>query len=225
MFRSNKRPIIIPQYEHGRMAGYLAQNYGNGDFDRPTLDFESFVQGVALHDWHYGFADNWSITDLDEETWVRIAHLGQKMRLQDPISEIVSKMHLCRLITYGPTSPERQELIKNIDQQVADRLPETGHNPETFVWADKITRLCDFVVFHFAFEEPYENKVMVCPRVESDQETAITYHIIGDGQVNINPWPFAVPSLSGIIIGYEAQEYPLTLTPVVVPFRISSGNV
>lgn len=58
MFKSKIRSIIIPQYEHGRLAGTVASLWGNDDFARPVIDFASFVQGVALHDWHYGPIDN-----------------------------------------------------------------------------------------------------------------------------------------------------------------------
>ncbi len=217
MFRSKKRPLIIPQYEHGRMAGFLAQNWGNETFDRPALDFAAFVQGVTLHDWHYGFADNWPITGLDEEAWMMIANLGVKMHLENPISDIIAKMHLRRLMSYRPASAERRTLTTQIDRIIADRLPETEHERAVFEWTDKITRICDFVVFHFAFERT----TTVCSRVDSDQETEITYQINGEGLITVDPWPFSAPDLNGIIIGYEAQGYPQDLKPQALPFQIT----
>ena len=50
MFKSKVRPINIPQYEHGRLAGIFALLWGNEAFDRPEFNFDSFVQGVALHE-------------------------------------------------------------------------------------------------------------------------------------------------------------------------------
>lgn len=223
MFRSKKRPLIIPQYEHGRMAGFLAQNWGNETFDRPALDFEAFVNGVTLHDWHYGFADNWSITDLDEDTWMMIAKMGVKMRLENPISDLVSKYHLRRLISYGPTSAERQNLTAQIEQIISERLSETNHERTAFEWADNITRFCDFVVFHFAFEAPFEGSTAVYQRNGSSKKTKITYHISGEGEITIHPWPYSLPTLSGIIIGYEALDYPENQKPLTIPFIIQPG--
>jgi hypothetical protein len=92
MFRSKARPIVIPQYEHGRLAGILAQQWGNDNFDRPSMNFASFVEGVALHDWHYSFGDNLPIDGADEEAWLAMTRRGLVLRLPDPISDIVAKL-------------------------------------------------------------------------------------------------------------------------------------
>jgi hypothetical protein len=89
-----------------------------------------------------------------------------------------------------------------------------------FDWADKITRFCDNVAFHFSFEVERELSANVGMRVNDKRETAVTYHIQPHGQIIIDPWPFAVPTISGMILGYQAEGYPDVLLPVVVPFQI-----
>jgi hypothetical protein len=219
MFRSKARPIVIPQYEHGRLAGILAQQWGNDNFDRPSMNFASFVEGVALHDWHYGFGDNLPIDGADEDAWLAMTRRGLALRLPDPISDIVAKLHLRRLCSYNPTA-ERVALMAEFDEVVQARLPETGHSRVEFDWADKITRFCDNVAFHFSFEVERELSANVGMRVNDKRETAVTYHIQPHGQIIIDPWPFAVPTISGMILGYQAEGYPDVLLPVVVPFQI-----
>jgi hypothetical protein len=219
MFRSKARPIVIPQYEHGRLAGILAQQWGNDNFDRPSMNFASFVEGVALHDWHYGFGDNLPIDGADEDAWLAMTRRGLALRLPDPISDIVAKLHLRRLCSYNPTA-ERVALMAEFDEVVQVRLPETGHSRVEFEWADKITRFCDNVAFHFSFEVERELSANVGMRVNDKRGTAVTYHIQPHGQIIIDPWPFAVPTISGMILGYQAEGYPDVLLPVVVPFQI-----
>jgi hypothetical protein len=223
MFHSKVRPIIIPQYEHGRLAGILAQHWGNGQFDRPVMNFASFVQGVALHDWHYGFGDNLSIDGADEAEWLTLARRGVALRLDDPITDIVAKLHLRRLLSYND-SPERRMMMARIDDYVVNRLPETGYSRAAFNWADKITRFCDNVAFHFSFEAPCKRTTMVGTRVDEGPETAVSYQIKTNGEVIISPWPFAVPFISGNIMGYQADGYPEVLRPLVVQFRVIGGN-
>jgi hypothetical protein len=210
---------VIPQYEHGRLAGILAQQWGNDNFDRPSMNFASFVEGVALHDWHYGFGDNLPIDGADEDAWLAMTRRGLALRLPDPISDIVAKLHLRRLCSYNPTA-ERVALMAEFDEVVQVRLPETGHSRVEFDWADKITRFCDNVAFHFSFEVERELSANVGMRVNDKRETAVTYHIQPHGQIIIDPWPFAVPTISGMILGYQAEGYPDVLLPVVVPFQI-----
>jgi hypothetical protein len=219
MFRSKARPIVIPQYEHGRLAGTIAQHWGNDQFDRPSLNFASFVQGVALHDWHYGFGDNSPIIEAAEAEWLAMTQRGLEMRLPDRIADIVAKLHLRRLLSYD-NSPQRRAMMAQIDGYVQARLPQSGHTRAEFDWADKITHLCDNVAFHFSFEVETEQVSWVCARVLDWQETAITYHIGASGHILMEPWPFNAPPIAGILLGYQAEGYPDELNPVVIPFRL-----
>ena len=219
MFISKVRPIVIPQYEHGRLAGLLAQQWGNEQFDRPTMDFASFVQGVALHDWHYGFGDNLPILESSEAEWVAMTRRGLDIQLADPIADIVMKLHLRRLCTYHRT-PERKALIDKFDEAVAARLPKTGHTRSEFDWADRITRFCDNVAFQFSFEAVGEWTEGVFTQVGDEGETAVTYHIQSQGQIIIDPWPFTIPAISGMIIGYQRTGYPEQMHPSMLPFQV-----
>jgi predicted transposase YbfD/YdcC len=58
MFISKQRPIVVPQWEHQKLAGTLALLWGNAAFERPPLPCESFLVGVGLHDRTY-----WTLTD------------------------------------------------------------------------------------------------------------------------------------------------------------------
>jgi hypothetical protein len=53
MFKSKQRPIVIPQWEHQKLAGTLTLLWGNADFERPSVPFESFLTGIGLHDRAY----------------------------------------------------------------------------------------------------------------------------------------------------------------------------
>ena len=224
MFRSKIRPIVIPQYEHTRLAGLLAQQWGNEQFDRPTMDFASFVEGVTLHDWHYGFGDNLPILESSEAEWVAMTRRGLALSLADPIADVVMKLHLRRLCTYNRT-PERAAMIAEFDELVATRLPETGHSRAEFDWADRITRFCDNVAFFFSFEAPCERTEMLYIRVRNvEAETAVTYQIHPQGQITVDPWPFAVPFISGMILGYQAEGYPEQFQPIMVPYQVSQAR-
>ena len=220
MFESRVRPIIIPQYEHTRMAGALAMHWGNAQFDRPAFSFASFVRGVALHDWHYGFGDTLSIDSSREEDWLDVTRRGVALTLPDPVADVVAKLHLKRLLGYGD-SPHREPLSAEIERRVAERLPATGHSRADFDWADRITRLCDNLAFYFAFEKPGEWSSAVFSRRSDADETSITYRVLHEGRVRVEPWPFDIPLISGLLIAFRAEGYPDRLEPVVVPYRVS----
>ena len=72
MFRSKQRRIAIPQWEHHKLAGTLALLWGNAEFERAQVPFESFLSGIGLHDRAYEPLDNLPIGELPEQEWLAL---------------------------------------------------------------------------------------------------------------------------------------------------------
>ena len=219
MFKSKVRSIIIPQYEHGRLAGAFASLWDNDDFDKPDIDCAAFVQGVALHDWHYGVVDDLAIGEANEADWLEMVRKGVEYQFADPVTDIVAKLHIKRLLS-GQKTPETDALISRIEFRINECLPLTGFSRQQFEWADKITPFCDQLAFDFSFEVPTEAEYAVYAKLNTNQETSISYKIKPGGEVEIALWPFSVDEFSGIIIGYQQAGYPDMLTPEIVHFHV-----
>ena len=215
--------MIIPQYEHGKLAGTLASLWGNADFDRPALDFPAFVQGVAFHDWHYGVLDTVAVGGGDPAAWLAIVRKGVAHRFDAPATDIVAKLHIRRLLSMRE-SPEHKELVEKIDARISERLPASGSSLEQLQWADKITEFCDDVAFDFCFEQPVRRTVGVHARAGSNESTPLGYEIQAEGVIRVEPWPFSVESFSGLVVGYGEVGYPEALAPLLIPFRAQRAS-
>jgi hypothetical protein len=222
MFKSKTRPINIPQYEHGRLSGELAAAWGNEAFDRPAIEMGAFIQGVALHDWHYGPVDNLPIGEASVADWLVAVHRGAELWFADPVTDIVAKLHLKRLISHFE-SPVLVELGDHIEARVTERLPQTDYSREQFEWAGRITRFCDTLAFDFSFEQPDSKTVTICSRTGKTDTVAVTYAINPPGEITVTPWPFNRPVISGILIGYERAGYPDKLQPTVIQYYCRPG--
>jgi len=66
MFKSKRRPIVIPQSEHQRLSGTLALLWGNADFDRPQMPPDSLLTGIGLHDRAFGYLDTFAIGEIPD---------------------------------------------------------------------------------------------------------------------------------------------------------------
>ena len=212
MFKSKTRPVVFPQYEHDHLSGALAANWGNEAFDQPALDVGAFVQGVLLHDWQYGILDNIPIIEAPEADWMAVTRGGVQHCFANPVTDIVVKLHIKRLLSFDE-SDERTALKEEIERQVAARLPESGFTRADFEWADRITRFCDQVAFDFCFEQPVQRSLPICPRRGSTETVEMSYAIGENGEIEVTPWPFGIPTFSGAIISYERAGYPDELTP------------
>ncbi|MCA9911303.1 MAG: DUF3891 family protein, partial [Anaerolineae bacterium] len=167
MFKSQKRPIVVPQAEHARFAGILASLWGNADFDRPALDFQSFIKGVTFHDRGYGQLDYYPLGEVDRETWLSIQRRGILLSADDAISNVVSLLHIKRLLQNSGTAQPTDDLVALADEQIAASIGKSGLAREAFEWADKITQWCDDVAFDFSFEANVHRSPQVYARTDS----------------------------------------------------------
>ena len=218
MFKSKQRPIVIPQWEHQKLAGTLALLWGNADFEQPSVSFESFLTGIGLHDRAYGPLDNLPIGGIPEEEWLALTRSGFEMTWADPIADLVTKMHLKRLASYG-SAPARQAMAVEMVQAIQAQIQRYGLDAATFERIDRITDLCDSIAFDFCFEVPAKGEIRIFPRNDRDEEVMVSYRI-ESGTTQVDPWPFKVESHSGYLIGYQLEGYPTVLEPVMLWYQL-----
>jgi hypothetical protein len=218
MFKSKQRPITISQWEHQKLAGTLALLWGNADFERPSVPFDAFLTGIGLHDRAYGPLDNLPIGELPEEEWLSLTRTGFDMAWSDPAADLIAKMHLQRLTSYG-SAPARQALAAEMARAINGHIYRHGLDAATFERLDRITNLCDRIAFDFCFEAPAAGAVRIFPKNARDDDVQVHYRI-AEGRIEVEPWPFAVDSHAGYLVGYQLDGYPMVLEPIVVVYRI-----
>ncbi len=197
--------------------------WGNTDFARPPIPFESFVTGIGLHDRAYGPLDNLPIGGISEDAWLALTRSGFEMAWADPIADLVSKMHLRRLASYG-SAPARQAMAAEMAQAIQAQIEHHGFDTALFERIDRITNLCDRIAFDFCFEVPAEGEVRIFPRNERAEEVVVGYDI-KDATIRVAPWPFAVKSHVGYLVGYLREGYPAVLEPVMVQYQLIPGAI
>jgi hypothetical protein len=143
--------------------GHTGLALGHADFERPPIPFESFLTEIALHDRAYGPLDNLPIGGIPEEQWLALTRSGFEMTWADPIADLITKMHLKRLTSYG-SAPARQALAAELAQRIQAQIQRHGLEAALFERIDRITNLCDRIAFDFCFEAPAEGAVRVFPR-------------------------------------------------------------
>jgi hypothetical protein len=208
-FHSRRRLVVFPQAEHARFAGALALVWA----DPPALPFTSFVRGVADHDRGYGELDDDPIGgDMSSGHWVAIQRRGFEPRGEDPVVDLVVALHVRRLLSSKDDEHERTAHAE-VEALIPSLLEAAGVTREQAEAADAITNVCDVISFEFCFEEPAEREIRG-HRVSLD----------GRDSIEIEPWPFILPRLVGLVTGFEADGYPERLVPVVTPFDASPAR-
>lgn len=225
MFRSRIRNLVLPQLEHSRLAGMLAWQWGNEDFDRPEIDFEGFARGVALHDWHYGAFDNYPLGETTRAEWLAIANAGVMTDYDDPVVDAIAKYHLRRLMKMRGVTGTGEVLFERLESKLRASVDRSPYPAEAFAWADRLTRFCDSVAFHYGFENRGLHGCPVGGRTDSDDETGMTFEIADDSLIRFDPWPFAVSEFCIQIMFYCAAGYPGRLKPRVTLVRCLPGQL
>lgn len=218
MFIRPSDRLIIPQTEHLKLAGVIAEHWGNNTFQKPSIDHDAFVKGVTEHDAAYGQLDTLSITDMSQEARREILTKLIDQDLGNPTSNIVALCHVLRLIGEDPSRNDlREQCLTRIDIEIE----KTEYLHHDFAWADPITELCDNISFDFCLEEhtPAHGEVY---RLKTDtQATLITYTIVKN-TIMLDPWPLDTPRIEGSILGYEEEGYPKSKTHHI-PYIITSS--
>jgi hypothetical protein len=218
MFKSKRRPIVIPQSEHGRLAGTLAALWGNPKFGLPEPDRDSIIAGVALHDRGYGLLDMLAIGELSEQEWLAVTRRGFNKTFSDPIADLIVRYHLRRLVRTNHEVTGR-ELLVEFDKAIENELEANQLSEREFERLDRITNFCDSIAFDFCFETPTLGTRLVYPQPASEIAVSLRYKVDG-GRIYVAPWPFSVPSYSTFIVGYQTAGYPEQLEPLILPIQI-----
>ena len=59
----------------------------------------------------------------------------------------------------------------------------------------------------------------IYPRNSEDKEVEVRYQV-EEGKIRATPWPFAVDSHRGYLVGYRLEGYPEVLEPVMVTYEL-----
>ncbi len=231
MFVSKCRSVVYPQYEHARLAGTIAQHWGNQNFRRPDLPFDAFCTGVALHDFGYGFLDRHDILGMKaterQSTFESLTH----MQFDDKIVEIVAKTHVARLMSMAGFL----ELEANCRLELKDLIVGSGIPEDVFRDADTITRLCDSIAFDFCFEQAAmgsltvlanqvpSNRVDVRYEIDFRRDDSVNSMDNTVGSISLMPWPLSCDRVKGYLFAYDQSGYPEVLNPHRVEFEICPG--
>lgn len=218
MFKSKRRPIVIPQSEHLKLVGTLALLWGNNKFDVPPIERTSMVAGMGLHDRGYGYLDNHPIGGMDDSVWFEIARRGFYMPCSDIIADTIVKYHVRRLAEHGD-SPERKALAAEFSKYIGEQLKQHNLSKELFERIDRLTDLCDSLSFSFCLDVPASSEISIYPRNGEDIEVVVEYQV-EDGLISASPWPFSVDFYEGYLVAYKSEGYPEQLDPVVLPYTL-----
>lgn len=218
VFKSSQRPISIPQSEHLKLAGALANLWGNARFELPPVPRLSLVAGIALHDRGYGYLDDIPIGEVDDDRWLAVTRGGFYMPCADPVADLITRHHLLRLVS-GTDTPAHNALAQEMRLAIQQQIERNGFDAELFAKIDRMTQLCDMMSFDFCWEKPVERQVEVFARYDGPESTVVRYQIRG-GVITVDSWPLQVEEHSGYLVGYQLDGYPERLDGLVIPYRI-----
>ncbi|HEY7692022.1 MAG TPA: DUF3891 family protein [Gaiellaceae bacterium] len=218
MFRSSRRAVVFPQAEHARFSAALAALWGNERFERPALDFDAFVRGVALHDRGYGELDADGIGEVSSERWLEIQRRSFEPRGEDPVVDLVVAMHVHRLLS-KPWNPALAVSDPELEASLPALRAAAGVGEDEAGAADAITDLCDRIAFDVCVEERSEWDFSIAPGVGADP-VEVAFAFDGAGTVTLDPWPLGVPWARPVLCGFAADGYPDRHAPVVEPILV-----
>ena len=223
MFKPKNQNFIIPQREHARLAGNIAIYWGNKNFDVPRIPLHSVTKGITFHQNGYKPFDTYPVKEMDDDTLINVFKNDFNVQMSDTNAELISMFHQLRLISKRLTtkpSDKFEKLRKEFEVAIKEKLPSSKYSKDDFLWADRITNLCDRISFNFSFGEEMAESISVYPKVGSGDIIEIKQLLKDEHTIELENWPFSTKQIRNVVIAYESEGYPKLLRPVLLEFRL-----
>jgi hypothetical protein len=195
MFRSRRREVVFPQWEHARLAAALAAVFGAS---------AEVTAGIAWHDRGYPPMDTDEIGAMADDRWRALMRAGFDAETARPVVDHVARMHIHRLVRRN-----HPDLAAELAARLTASLARSGLSADEAAAADRVTDVCDMAAFDFCLEEPADGAV-----------DGIGYSVDGHGGIAFDPWPAGAAAVAGWILGFQTDGYPDRAAPVVVPYAV-----
>lgn len=223
MFKPKNRNLIISQREHARLAGNIAVYWGNRSFDLPKIPLQSVVKGITFHQNGYNLLDTYPVKEMDDYTLLNVFKNDFNVQMSDKEAELINMFHQFRLVSkrlITKPSDKFKKLQKDFKIAIENKLTSTKYNKGDFLWADRITNLCDRISFNFSFGEEITEIIPVYPQVGSEEKVEIKQSLSEENTIELDNWPFSSKEIKNVVIAYESAGYPKLLKAVLLEFRL-----
>lgn len=220
MFRHKQENIIIPQFEHLKMVGLLAQHWGNAEFSLPELPREDFITACYTHDLGFGTISNdtYEIGNMSKQQRIEVVKKCVSVEFANDITRMIVARHFLRLLSFGSYDfPELRELLNH---KIDDLKQKIDIAKQVFNHVDTIIDLLDAISFDFSSGVSSDYTVNVFQDSQSEKQIEMGY-TIQNSIITLNHWPFSVNQIKGAIIAYQAEGYPNKLVPVLKTFTVN----
>jgi hypothetical protein len=223
MFIHKSKPLIVPQRNHAHLAGNLAAYWGNDKFDLPIIPLETVVKGITFHQNGYDLIDVKPVKQMTDDELVEVFKNDFYVDLQDNDAELINMFHQYRLVSGRVETDQSQVFValKNEFRKAMDvKLAKSQFSENDFLWANRITHLCDKLSFNFCFGNESPEKVELFQSVIST-ETITSVHVLEESTIHLDPWPFSTDKIISAVVAYEKDDYPNTLMPQLLTLSAS----
>lgn len=219
MFISKRNHLVYPQSEHLKLASGVAKHWGNDDFDKPPVPFESFVKAVENHDSGYGHYDTAMVGQQTEEEIEKLWRRCTDQKITDIYAQIIIKRHFMRLCGLYANFPRLAAFQQSLSKEVETLYKQNELDPHIFDVTDTIMNLCDAIAFSFCREELAGREVKVYASA-AGKPIPISYTIDQNHTIYIDPYPLDEALISGSITAYDSKDYPKVLLPNEINYQI-----
>lgn len=224
MFISKRNNIVYPQSEHVKLAAVIADHWGNDEFSKPPVPFDSFVKAVANHDNGYGHYDASAIGQQTEEGILKLWQRCTEQALGDPYAEIIIKRHFMRLTSMYSDFPRLAAFHGKLENELAGLYKQHEFDPFHFDVTDTVMHVCDAIAFSFCQEEMATRELKVYTDENEESTVTMSYSIDENHSICIDPYPLDESLITGVITAYDKTDYPKVLLPNEVNYQIMNKS-
>lgn len=208
MFKRKKQDIVIPQFEHTRLAATIANHFDFSNFSISETTIKNIILAASFHDRALYDNDSIDINEMTKKQRREIVDKYMQSQYENYELELFVMMHHSRLLNW----PGYLKMKWRFDERIQEIVEKHGLDLKFYKKLDTLIGFFDHVSFDFCYQELGKHKY----KIFDGQKTKTVKYIIGENSIEFFDIKCKSSKLQTFIFAYKLSTYPKKLEPSVL---------
>lgn len=208
MFKRNNQNLVIPQFEHTRLAATIASHFDFSNFSISEKTIKNIILASSFHDRASFEKDDIDINEMNKAQRKELVDQYMEVQYENYELELFVMMHHSRLLD----EPGYLKMKSRFDERINEIILKNNLDRELYYNLDTLVGFFDHLSFDFCYQEngghTYE--------VFDGKAIKTVNYLITDNSIEIHDLKLKLSKFETFIFAYKLSTYPEKLEPSII---------
>lgn len=208
MFKRKKQNLVIPQFEHTRLAATIANHFDFSNYDISKETIKNLILSAAFHDRALYKKDLIDINEMKRSERKSLVDKYMKSKYENFELELFVMMHHSRLLNW----PGYLKMKWSFDERINEIVQKNNLDLKFYKKLDSLVGFFDHVSYDFCYQEMGKHKYKI---FDGTKIKTVQYKINEDS-IEFFDIKLKSKKMETFIFTYKLNTYPKKLEPSVI---------